>query len=157
VRNLLRKRGHAFVQRSSGERPTGAHDVFLVDTLGELQTFYAAADVAFVGGSLVPIGGHNLLEPAVLGLPMLSGPHTHNAQDIAELLAQSGALRIVRSREDLAQRVGDFFDDPERARSDGARGQEVIAQSRGAVGRLVEMVLPLLSRTGGSASGSSAG
>jgi 3-deoxy-D-manno-octulosonic-acid transferase len=157
VRNLLRKRGHAFVQRSTGERPSGAHDVFLVDTLGELQTFYAAADVAFVGGSLVPIGGHNLLEPAVLGLPMLSGPHTHNAQDIAELLAQSGALRIVRSREDLAQRVGDFFDDPERARSDGARGQEVIAQSRGAVGRLVEMVLPLLSRTGGSASGSSAG
>lgn len=156
VRSLLRKRGHAFAQRSSGERPTDAHDVFLVDTLGELQTFYAAADVAFVGGSLVPIGGHNLLEPAVLGLPMLSGPHTHNAQDIAELLTQSGALRIVRSREDLAQRVGDFFDDPERARSDGARGQEVIAQSRGAVGRLVEMVLPLLSRTDGSASGSSA-
>jgi 3-deoxy-D-manno-octulosonic-acid transferase len=157
VRNLLRKRGHAFVQRSSGERPTDAHDVFLVDTLGELQTFYAASDVAFVGGSLVPIGGHNLLEPAVLGLPMLSGPHTHNAQDIAELLAQSGALRIVRSREDLAQRVADYFDDPERARSDGARGQEAIAQSRGAVGRLVEMVLPLLSRTDGSASGSSAG
>jgi 3-deoxy-D-manno-octulosonic-acid transferase len=105
----------------------------------------------------VPIGGHNLLEPAVLGLPMLSGPHTHNAQDIAELLAQSGALRIVRSREDLAQRVADYFDDPERARIDGARGQEAIAQSRGAVGRLVEMVLPLLSRTDGSASGSSAG
>jgi 3-deoxy-D-manno-octulosonic-acid transferase len=157
VRGLLRRRGHAFVQRSSGESPTGAHDVFLVDTLGELQIFYAAADVAFVGGSLVPIGGHNLLEPAVLGLPMLSGPHTHNAQDIAELLAQSGALRIVRSREELAQRVGDCFDDPARARAEGARGQEVIAQSRGAVGRLVEMVLPLLSRTDGSASASSAG
>ena len=119
--------------------------------------FYAAADVAFVGGSLVPVGGHNLLEPAALGLPMLSGPHTQNAQDIAELLLQSGALRIVRSREELAQRVGDFFDDPAQARSDGARGQEVVAQSRGAVGRLVEMVLPLLSRTGASASASSAG
>ena len=69
--------------------------MFLVDTLGELQMFYAAADVAFVGGSLVPVGGHNLLEPAVLGLPMLSGPHTQNAQDVAELLQECGALRIV--------------------------------------------------------------
>ncbi len=145
VRAVLRKRGHSFAQRSSKEPPTDAHDVFLVDTLGELQLFYAAADVAFVGGSLVPIGGHNLLEPAALGLPILSGPHTHNAQDIADLLLQSGALRIVRSREELAQRVADYFDDPERARRDGSRGQEVLAQSRGAVDRLVEMALPLLS------------
>jgi 3-deoxy-D-manno-octulosonic-acid transferase len=120
--------------------------VFLVDTLGELQMFYAAADVAFVGGSMVPVGGHNLLEPAALGMPILSGPHTHNAQDIAELLAQADVLRIVRSREELGQRVADYFDDPARARQDGARGQEVIAQSRGAVAQLVEMVLPLLNR-----------
>ena len=145
VRSLLRKRGHSFAQRSSGEPPSVSQDVFLVDTLGELQMFYAAADVAFVGGSLVPIGGHNLLEPAALGLPILSGPHTQNAQDIAELLAQAGVVRIVRSREELAQRVSDYFDDPGQARRDGARGLEVIAQSRGAVDRLVEMVLPLLS------------
>lgn len=145
VRSLLRRRGRGFAQRGSGQAPGANDDVFLVDTLGELQMFYAAADVAFVGGSLVPIGGHNLLEPAVLGLPMLSGPHTHNAQDIADLLLQSGALRIVRSREDLAQRVSDYFDDPDRARQDGARGREAVAQSRGAVGRLAEMVLPLLS------------
>jgi 3-deoxy-D-manno-octulosonic-acid transferase len=158
VRSLLRKRGHSFAQRSTGEPPAASQDVFLVDTLGELQMFYAAADVAFVGGSLVPIGGHNLLEPAALGLPILSGPHTQNAQDIAELLAQAGVVRIVRSREELAQRVSDYFDDPEQARRDGARGLEVIAQSRGAVGRLVEMVLPLLSPTekDASASGSSA-
>ncbi len=79
--------------------------MFLVDTLGELQMFYAAADVAFVGGSLVPIGGHSLLEPAVLGRPILSGPHTHNGQDVADLLIQNGALRIVRSQEELAQRL----------------------------------------------------
>ncbi len=145
VRALLRRRGRGYAQRSSGQAPGAGDDVFLVDTLGELQMFYAAADVAFVGGSLVPIGGHNLLEPAVLGLPMLSGPHTHNAQDIAELMLQAGALRIVRSREELAQRVGDWFDDPERARQDGARGQQAITQSRGAVGRIVEIVLPLFS------------
>jgi len=146
VRNLLRKRGNAFAQRSAGEVPAATHDTFLLDTLGELQMFYAAADVAFVGGSLVPIGGHNLLEPAVLGMPLLSGPYTHNAQDIADLLQQCGALHIVRSGLELAQRVGSYFDDPERARANGAQGQRTVAQSRGAVGRLVAMVVPLLSR-----------
>jgi len=157
VRSLLRKRGHAYAQRSSGELSGDAQDVFLVDTLGELQMFYAAADVAFVGGSLVPIGGHNLLEPAALGMPILSGPHTHNGQDIAELLAQAGVLRIVRSREELGQRVADYFDDPERARQDGARGQEVINQSRGAVAQLVEMVLPLINRRDAGKDASAAG
>lgn len=146
VRALLRRRGVAFAQRSAAEVPGAAHAVFLVDTLGELQMFYAAADVAFVAGSLVPVGGHSLLEPAVLGLPMLSGPHTHNAQDVAELFEQCGALGIVRSPEELAERVGRWFDDPDAARADGARGRQAVAQSRGAVGRLVAMVAPLLSR-----------
>ncbi len=145
VRGLLRKRGQAFAQRGSGELPGAEHDTFLVDTLGELQMFYAAADVAFVGGSLVPIGGHNLLEPAVLGLPILSGPHTHNAPDIAQLLRHSGALGIASNAEELAQRVNDYFDDPARARADGAKGRDTVAQSRGAVDRLVAMVAPLLS------------
>ena len=148
VRSLLRRRGHAYAQRSSGELPGDTQDVFLVDTLGELQMFYAAADVAFVGGSLVPIGGHNLLEPAALGMPILSGPHTHNAQDIAELLAQAGVLRIVRSREELGQRVADYFDDPGRAAQDGARGQEVIAQSRAPSRSSRDRCCPLLSRQG---------
>jgi 3-deoxy-D-manno-octulosonic-acid transferase len=67
-------------------------------------------------------------------------------------LLQSGALHIVRSREDLAERVSDYFDDPDRARQDGARGREAVAQSRGAVARLVEMVLPLVSRRASAAS-----
>jgi 3-deoxy-D-manno-octulosonic-acid transferase len=149
VRALLRRRGVRFAQRSAGAGPAAGDSVFLVDTLGELQLFYAAADVAFVGGSLVPVGGHNLLEPAVLGLPMLSGPHTQNAQDVAELLQRSGALRIVRSRDDLAQCVTDWFDDPDAARAAGARGLHAVAQSRGAVDRLVAMIAPLLSPPGG--------
>jgi 3-deoxy-D-manno-octulosonic-acid transferase len=144
VRSLLRKRGDPFMQRSSGERPGSGHSVFLLDTLGELQAFYAASDVAFVGGSLVPVGGHNLLEPAALALPMLSGPHTHNGQDIAELLQQCGALRIVRGTEELAQRVSAWFDEPAAAQAAGAQGQQAVAQSRGAVERLVAMVAPLV-------------
>jgi 3-deoxy-D-manno-octulosonic-acid transferase len=106
--------------------------------------FYAAADIAFVAGSLVPIGGHSLLEPAVLGLPMLSGPHTHNSQDIADLFEQVGALRIVRSQEELGYRLIEWIGDPERAHATGALGRETVAANRGAVGRLVAMIEPLL-------------
>ncbi len=149
VRGLLRRRGHSFAQRSAGEVPDASQPVYLVDTLGELQMFYAATDVAFVGGSLVPIGGHNLLEPAVLGLPILSGPHTQNAQDIADLLSESGALAIVQDAPELGLRVTECFDDPAAARDAGSRGRAAVASSRGAVGRLVAMVAPLLSPTDG--------
>jgi 3-deoxy-D-manno-octulosonic-acid transferase len=145
VRALLRKSGVPHALRSAGEVPDARHGVFLVDTLGELQMFYAAADVAFVAGSLVPVGGHSLLEPALLGLPMLSGPYNHNAQDVADLFEHCGALRVVRSKEDLAQKACDWFADPARARADGERGRQAVAQSRGAVTRLVAMVAPLLS------------
>ena len=76
---------------------------------------------------------------------MLSGPHTHNAQDVADLFVQSGALHIVAGPEELAGRVCGWFDDPVRARADGECGQRTVAQSRGAVGRIVAMVTPLLS------------
>jgi 3-deoxy-D-manno-octulosonic-acid transferase len=134
-----------FASRTAGEEPGPNHAVFLVDTLGELQMFYAASDIAFVAGSLVPVGGHSLLEPAVLGVPMLSGPYNHNAQDVADLFEQCGALRVVRSMEDLAQKTCEWLDDPARARADGERGRQAVARSRGAVTRLVAMVAPLLS------------
>jgi len=89
VAEVIRNSGVRFVRRSretDAEVPLSAIDVLLVDTLGELLDFYAASDVAFVGGSLVPVGGHNLLEPAALGLPILTGPHNFNSEDIARLL-----------------------------------------------------------------------
>ena len=144
VRAALRKRGVGYAQRSSGGVPVAAEGVFLLDTLGELQTFYAAADVAFVGGTLVPVGGHNLLEPAVLGLPILAGPHTHNGPGIARLLGDSGALTTVRSAEDLAREVSGFFDDPPRATAIGRRGRRAVEANRGAVDRLVALLEPLL-------------
>ncbi len=149
VRSLLRRKGVAFSQRSRGEVPSDGDQVFLVDTLGELQSFYAASDAAFVGGSLVPIGGHNLLEPAVLGLPVLSGPSTQSAQEVADLLADSGALLLVPDAEGLSARLVELFDDPVAAAALGERGRLAVAQSRGAVERLVGMVEPLLSSPAG--------
>ena len=144
VRTLLRRRGERFVTRSSGATPSAQDAVFLIDTLGELQMLYASADVAVVGGSLVPVGGHSMLEPAVLGLPLLSGPYTHNGQDVAELLERQGALRIVHSREALSHDLLAWVDDPAAARAAGEQGRLAVAANRGAVDRLLAMIEPLL-------------
>jgi 3-deoxy-D-manno-octulosonic-acid transferase len=146
VRTLLRKRNVRCALRSAGQVPGPGESVWLVDTLGELQAFYAAADIAFVAGSLVPIGGHNLLEPAVLGLPILSGPYTNNAQDIADMLVDCGALTIVADATALGERLIEACDAPGPARARGEQGRKRVAQSRGAVDRLVAMLEPLLSR-----------
>jgi 3-deoxy-D-manno-octulosonic-acid transferase len=144
VRTALQRSGARFAQRSREAVPGADLGVFLLDTVGELQTFYAAADVAFVGGTLVPVGGHNLLEPAVLGVPVLAGPHTGNAPDIARLLADSGALTTVSDAAELARQVTVLFDDPPRAAALGRRGRGAIEANRGAVDRLVGVIEPLL-------------
>jgi 3-deoxy-D-manno-octulosonic-acid transferase len=144
VADALRAQGVNFVTRSSGDPTKDGTEVFLVDRLGELLTFYAAADVAFVGGSLVPIGGHNLLEPASLGLPVLAGPNNFNSADIARLLVECGAVRIVHDAPEIAAIVGDLLADPAARSNMGARGRRAVEENRGAVKRLMEFLEPLL-------------
>jgi 3-deoxy-D-manno-octulosonic-acid transferase len=141
---LLRHAGVSHVSRSSGEPVGAATQVLLVDRLGELVLFYGAADVAFVGGSLVPIGGHNLLEPAALARPVLTGPHTSNAVGITELLTESGAAHVVHDATELAARVGDYFADPAAAERDGRIGLATLEGNRGSLARLISLVEPLL-------------
>ncbi len=90
VHELCRREGFATVRRSGGEPVARATQVLLGDTMGELLFLYALADIAFVGGSLVPNGGHNLLEPAALGKPVFAGPHLFNFLDIAAQLRDAG-------------------------------------------------------------------
>jgi 3-deoxy-D-manno-octulosonic-acid transferase len=144
VADSLRAQGVKFVTRSSGAATAGDTEVFLVDRLGELLAFYAAADVAFVGGTLVPIGGHNLLEPASLGLPVLAGPNNFNSADIARMLVEGGAVRIVNDAPTLAAAIGDLLADPAMRSSMGASGRRAIEANRGAVHRLMEFLEPLL-------------
>jgi 3-deoxy-D-manno-octulosonic-acid transferase len=106
--------------------------------------FYAASDIAFVGGSMVPIGGHNLLEPAALGIPVLTGSNNFNAQDIADLLYEAGVAQIVTSPGQLADEVVACFHDPAGRRQRGLRGREIVARNRGALARLLKLVYPLL-------------
>ena len=144
VTQLAIDAGLPVATRTLTVHPDGDDAVFVIDTLGELQSFYACADVAFVGGSLVPVGGHSLLEPASMGLPVIAGPWTQNAREVAGLLAEVGALATVRDGGELAARVLECFDHPDAARADGDRARAAVAANRGAVGRVVEMLLPLL-------------
>ena len=144
VAQSLAARGVKFVTRSSGAGTSGDTEVFLVNTLGELLAFYAAADVAFVGGTLVPIGGHNLLEPAALGLPVLAGPNNFNSADIARLLEECGAVRIVHDPVEVANAVGELLANPTARTAMGARGRKAVEDNRGAVARLMAFIEPLL-------------
>jgi 3-deoxy-D-manno-octulosonic-acid transferase len=144
VAELLERRRISFQRRSLGETPARSDTVFLVDSLGELPKFYAAADVAFVGGSLVPIGGHNLLEPAVLGMPVISGPHNFNAEDIAALLRDAGGLQLVADEAELGAAVATLLGDPDLRDQRGAQARQVVAESGGALEKLFALLGPLL-------------
>lgn len=144
VAEMLNSRGIAFRRRSKEETPAPDQPVYLVDSLGELPMFYAAADVAFVGGSLVPIGGHNLLEPAALAMPVVAGPHNFNAEDIASLLQEGGALQLVEDAASLGEAIAALLADPALRRERGARARRVVTASGGALHQLLELLAPLL-------------
>jgi 3-deoxy-D-manno-octulosonic-acid transferase len=145
VAALLERRGVSSLRRTAESAPSAAVEVLLLDTLGELVAFYAAGDVAFVGGSLVPVGGHNLLEPAAAGRPILTGPATFNAPAVAQRLAAAGALEIVAGADELAERLRVLFGDAAARTRAGAAGQAVIEANRGALGRVLERLESLLS------------
>ena len=150
VADLLGRRGFRYERRttSGGLGPTGElppeAQVLLVDTVGELAAMYAAVDVAFVGGSLVPVGGHNLLEPAALGVPVITGPHQANTKEIAQLLLQSGGALEVADAAGLAAVVRRLFGDSTERQRVGACGRRVVDANRGSVARVLELVEPIL-------------
>ena len=141
--------------RSIATWPGPEDDLFLLDTLGELAKFFAVADVAFIGGSLQPIGGHNLLEPAAAGVPIVTGPHLHNFADIAKRLREAGALIIAATADEVAAATVELLRDPEQAARMRQGGLELIARGRGALQRYLELVAadlpPALKRQSGSA------
>lgn len=144
VHKLVKQHGFDVVKRTKGESCDASTDVFLVDTMGELTLFYAASDVAFVGGSLVPVGGHNLLEPAALGLSVISGPDVFNAQEIADMFVAQGACEIVQDADGLAAAIAELFADPERAQAMGECGREIVESNRGSLAKLLSLLEPLI-------------
>ena len=141
VARLCTTHDYSFVKRSNGLAILPETQIILGDTLGELGLFYAAADLAFVGGSLVPVGGHNALEPAALNLPIIMGHYVDNCFEIIQKLVGVGALIQVSDSDALAKAVLHWFDNPVDRAKAGASAKEVVEKNRGAVKQIVDLIM----------------
>lgn len=136
---LCQQRGFLVARRSKGDVNTKT-EIYLGDTMGDLPLLYAAGDVAFVGGSLVPIGGHNLLEPAAVGLPVIMGPYTFECEEICRRLLDAQAAQRVTNTEQLVQAVKMYLTDTRLKKETGEKGRLFVQRNRGALERLLAIV-----------------
>lgn len=140
------KAGYRVARRSLAASGDAHTDVLLGDTMGELLALYAAADVAFIGGSLVTSGGHNPLEAAALSLPVITGPYTDNFSSIYRSLIKAGAAEEVGDAAALGAMIADLLADEGRRHQMGTAGQKVVMQNRGALVRTLEAIDEVLSK-----------
>lgn len=144
VASLIKQKKFTLARRSRGEPVDQDTAVLLADTMGELMLWYALADIAFVGGSLVPVGGHNVLEPMALDVPTLSGPHVFNFQTITSELVAAGALQLVEPG-DLSRVCNVLLDHPEMANSQVVAARQVLQGNRGALQRQLDLIAEISS------------
>jgi 3-deoxy-D-manno-octulosonic-acid transferase len=145
VARMCVQRGHKIERRSERRGSVAAdREILLGDTMGELVLLYAAADVAYIGGSLVPLGGQNLLEAAAVGCPVVFGPHMYNFSEIRRLCLERGAGVEVADSTGLAQAVAGYLADPALRHRAGEIGRAMVAENRGALDRTLAMLGSLL-------------
>lgn len=149
VAELVSSRGYRLTRRSLGVTPAPDCQVLLGDTMGELADFFGACDLAFVAGSLVEVGGHNLIEPAAWGVPVLSGPSLFNFAEVARLLNEAGGLEICRDSDAIAATVTRLLTDGDERRSMGERARAVAEANRGAMERLLDVIARAWARSPG--------
>lgn len=152
VASLIRDSGLSWSRRTNApDRTDTDASVILLDTIGELPATYALATVVFVGGSIVDRGGHNVLEPAAAGVPVVTGAHTHNFHAIVDLLNEANAVvqlppvEGAEASQELARVLTDLLADPERRNELATRAKQLIASNRGAAERTIKLIAPLLS------------
>ncbi|MXN66127.1 3-deoxy-D-manno-octulosonic acid transferase [Stappia sp. GBMRC 2046] len=147
VRSIIEEAGLAVAQRSRNEPLSGDTDIYLADTIGEMGLFYRLAPVVFMGASLMPLGGHNPLEPAQCGAAILTGPSFPDQKDVYDrLIAERGAV-VVNGPDELAREVSHLIHEPEDASKRGAAAERVALEGKGAVKRTLEALRPFLRRT----------
>ncbi len=141
VERLLQERKLDYRKRTgmNGLRPGDSH-VLLLDTLGELPRFYGCATVAFVGGTLVPAGGHNLMEPARWGKPVIFGPHQTNIAETARKMLERGGGVEIHDRQDLFREIAELLSDPARAAAMGSRARQVVEADGDVVSRSMGLI-----------------
>jgi 3-deoxy-D-manno-octulosonic-acid transferase len=154
VAGLLEKADLAYVRRSKLRATTpliAPAGVLLVDTIGELMRLYAASDLVFVGGSLVPVGGHNLLEPASLGVPVIFGSHMSNFREISRLVLDGGGGMQVPDGDALCAAMATLLQNVDQRLTMGERGRRIVAENGGATERHLEVIGRLLGPAAGKA------
>ncbi len=139
VARLIEARGIPLARRSRGE-PLNHARVMLLDTMGELATSYAAANVAFVGGSLAEVGGHNPLEPAALGVPVVTGPHLFNFQEISQMLTGAGGMKVCSNPEQVVNTICGLLEDKRAASLMGEKGKKAVFQNKGAIEKTMKEI-----------------
>lgn len=144
VAALCGENGFSVARRSRGEVVTSATAIYLGDTMGELPILFAAVDVAFVGGSLVAVGGHNLLEPAALGKPCVTGKHHFNFADVTRQLVASCGAQVVQDAATLATVVTDLLSHPQQCRQMGEAARQVVEANRGALQKTLQALVGIL-------------
>ncbi len=145
VTRLCRRTGLVIALRSERDAALSSDvDILVGDTMGELPLLYAAADVAFVGGSLVPAGGHNLLEPAAAGVAVVFGPHMFNFAEIARLAAERGAGRRVRDSGEMGAAVAAYLANADLRFNAGESGHKMVEENRGALQRTLALLDTLI-------------
>ncbi|OED42511.1 3-deoxy-D-manno-octulosonic acid transferase [Endozoicomonas sp. (ex Bugula neritina AB1)] len=146
VFSLIRQNDLEVVRHSEGSEASLDTQVILGDTMGEMMTLFAASDIAFVGGSLVETGGHNMLEPAALNLPVLSGPHVFNFAEISSSLEKAGGLKLVQNESELAEAVLFLLGNQQACSEMGDNAQAFVDANRGALQRTLDIISNSLSR-----------
>jgi len=156
VEAMLRRRGARVLRKTAftPEAMRSDRPVLLVDTMGELAAMYAAADLVFVGGSLIPHGGQNMMDPAGIGRPVLFGPHVRNFRESVDILLDSRAAVMAKDAAVLEDRILTLARRPEVARDMGERARRVVIDQKGASRRILDLILPYF---GGDARGAPGG
>ena len=139
---MLDQSGLSYCKWSESKEKKIDSDVLLVDTLGDLLFFYSVSEVTFVGGSLFDIGGHNLIEPAILMKPILTGPKLENVQEIADQFRSNQAIIIVSNHKDLSSSVIELSDDQERCNQMTNNAKQVIEKNKGSKEKILQLIQP---------------
>ena len=133
VTRLANKSGFSVVCRSEPRHDLSGTDIYIGDTMGELTLLYAASDVAMVGGSMIRHGGHNVLEPCALGVPVVFGPHMFNFLQISQLVLERGAGAQVNDDNELMEVIEGYLGDPYRRFRAGEAGRKLVEENKGAL------------------------
>ncbi len=144
VGKLIQSSGFTLRKFSKGETFCSPNDVYLLDTIGQLFRYYSLASLAFVGGTLAPIGGHNVVEPFAYGVPVVSGPNLFKTLDVARSLKERGALTVVKDGDELSSAVLALLNSPQQRQNQGSIGKQWFMESQGAVAKTLECLRPYL-------------